>query len=50
MKKLQDQGHEVHVAYMTSGSNAVFDHEALKYLHFLNDFSNQYLWEKSNSE
>ena len=26
IKKLKEQGHEVHVAYMTSGTNAVFDH------------------------
>ncbi len=30
--RLIQQGHEVHVAYQTSGSNAVTDEEALKYL------------------
>jgi len=44
LKKLQEQGHEVHVAYMTSGANGVFDIEAKKYLHFLKDFSNNYFW------
>jgi glucosamine-6-phosphate deaminase len=44
LKKLHDQGHEVHVAYMTSGSNGVFDLEAKKYLYFLKDFSNNYFW------
>lgn len=26
------------IAYMTTGSNAVHDYEATKYLHFLKDF------------
>jgi hypothetical protein len=26
------------IAYMTTGSNAVHDHEASKYLHFMKDF------------
>lgn len=44
IKKLQEQGHEIYVAYMTSGTNAVFNHDASKYLHFLKDFSIQYFW------
>jgi len=32
---------------MTSGSNAVFDHEAKKYLYFLKDFTNEYFWKLS---
>ncbi len=47
LKKLHDQGHEVHVAYMTSGANGVNDLEARKYLYFLKDFSNEYLWNLS---
>ena len=38
IKKLKDQGHHVMIAYMTTGSNAVHDHEAYKYLHFMKDF------------
>ena len=38
--RLVDQGHEVHVAYQTSGNIAVFDEDALKYsdssLNFVN--------------
>ncbi len=26
IKKLKEQGHEIHIAYMTSGANGVFDH------------------------
>lgn len=36
--KLVKQGHNVHIAYMTSGSNAVFDHDAKKYLDFFENF------------
>lgn len=39
MQKLVAQGHEVSVVYMTSGSFAVFDHEAKKYLDFLLNFA-----------
>ena len=37
--KLVKQGHNVSVAYMTSGSNAVHDYDCKKYLHFLQDFT-----------
>ena len=40
IKKLHEQGHDVYVAYMTSGTNGVFDHDAEKYLYFLKDFTN----------
>jgi glucosamine-6-phosphate deaminase len=36
--RLLEQGHEVMVAYMTTGSNSVHDYEALKYLHLMKDF------------
>ena len=38
LKKLRDQNHNVSVAYMTSGSNGVRNHEAEKYLFFMKDF------------
>ena len=47
LKKLKDQGHEIHIAYMTSGANGVFDHDAQKYLYFLKDFSTEYFWNLS---
>ncbi len=37
--RLVDQGHEVHVAYQTSGNIAVFDAEALRFLDFASDFA-----------
>ena len=35
--RLTDHGHEVHVAYQTSGSIAVFDEDVLKHTHFLEE-------------
>lgn len=36
--RLVEQGHDVHVAYQTSGNIAVHDHDALRFLEFLRDF------------
>ncbi|RYU90926.1 glucosamine-6-phosphate deaminase [Mucilaginibacter terrigena] len=38
--RLADQGHDVHVAYQTSGNTAVWDHDAMRFVEFLMDFSN----------
>jgi glucosamine-6-phosphate deaminase len=37
--RLVDQGHEVHVAYQTSGNTAVWDTDVLRYLEFAIDFN-----------
>lgn len=37
--RLADQGHQVHVAYQTSGNTAVWDDDALRFLEFAIDFS-----------
>lgn len=37
--RLVEQGHEVHVAYQTSGNIAVSDHEALKFAEVLKDLN-----------
>ncbi|MBP9875066.1 MAG: glucosamine-6-phosphate deaminase [Haliscomenobacter sp.] len=37
--RLVEQGHEVHVAYQTSGNLAVHDHDALRYLEFFQEFA-----------
>lgn len=39
---LVDQGHEVHVAYMTSGNIAVFDHDALRFADFVAEFNQHF--------
>lgn len=36
--RLADQGHNVHVAYQTSGNTAVWDDDVLRYLEFVIDF------------
>ncbi|PSR56365.1 glucosamine-6-phosphate deaminase [Adhaeribacter arboris] len=38
--RLVDQGHDVHVAYQTSGNTAVWDDDVLRYMEFAIDFSN----------
>lgn len=37
--RLADQGHNVHVAYQTSGNTAVWDDDVLRYIEFAIDFS-----------
>ncbi|MFN5053143.1 MAG: PIG-L family deacetylase, partial [Planctomyces sp.] len=36
--RLADQGHQVHVAYQTSGNIAVFDDDALRFSEFVTDY------------
>ena len=37
--RLADQGHDVHVAYQTSGNTAVWDDDALRFVEFAMDFT-----------
>ncbi len=37
--RLVDQGHDVHVAYQTSGNIAVFDDEAIRFAEFVRDYN-----------
>lgn len=39
--RLADQGHDVHVAYQTSGNTAVWDDDVVRYLEFAEDFANE---------
>jgi len=41
-QRLQDQGHEVHVAYQTTGNIAVADDEALRFAEFVVDFNEKF--------
>ncbi len=41
-QRLHDQGHEVHVAYQTSGNIAVADDEALRFAEFVVDFNEKF--------
>jgi len=40
--RLHDHGHEVHVAYQTSGNIAVFDDDVIRFADFVNDFHNEF--------
>jgi glucosamine-6-phosphate deaminase len=40
--RLVEQGHEVHVAYQTSGNIAVFDDDAIRYAEFAAEFNRQF--------
>lgn len=39
---LADQGHDVRVAYMTSGNIAVFDEDAIRHLDYVNQFLDEF--------
>lgn len=41
-QRLVDQGHEVHVAYQTSGNIAVADDEAFRFIDFIKDYNHQF--------
>lgn len=49
LARLCDHGHDVHVAYQTSGNIAVFDHDAQRYAQFAIDFAGT-LKKKSNGD
>ncbi|MDG2385397.1 MAG: glucosamine-6-phosphate deaminase [Pirellulaceae bacterium] len=40
--RLVDQGHEVHVAYQTSGNIAVFDDDAIRFIEFATEFNRHF--------
>ncbi len=40
--RLVDQGHEVHVAYQTSGNIAVFDDDVIRFAEFMGEFNRQF--------
>lgn len=42
LTRLADQGHEVHVAYQTSGNIAVFDEDTIRYADFVAEFNRHF--------
>lgn len=48
--RLVEQGHEVHVAYQTSGNIAVFDDEAIRFVDFARDLNEIFGWEGNRSK
>ena len=49
-KRLQEQGHEVHVGYQTSGNIAVADDEALRFASFVCDYNEKFGIENNEAE
>ncbi|MEP1490186.1 MAG: glucosamine-6-phosphate deaminase [Algibacter sp.] len=49
-KRLQEQGHEVHVGYQTSGNIAVDDSEALRFASFVCDYNDKFGIESKEAE
>jgi glucosamine-6-phosphate deaminase len=48
--RLVDQGHEVHVAYQTSGNIAVFDEEAIRFAEFVADYDQAFRLDEQPAE
>ena len=48
LRRLVQQGHDVHVAYETSGNIAVGDEEVVRFMHFINGFNQ--LFNENSSE
>jgi glucosamine-6-phosphate deaminase len=48
--RLVDQGHDVHVAYQTSGNIAVFDDDAVRFADFINDYNESFGLNKEDSD
>ncbi|WP_455091360.1 glucosamine-6-phosphate deaminase [Prevotella jejuni] len=43
LRRLVQQGHDVHVAYETSGNIAVGDEEVVRFMHFINGFNQLFI-------
>jgi glucosamine-6-phosphate deaminase len=48
--RLVEQGHEVHIAYMTSGNIAVFDHDAWRFIDFAAEFNRLFTIDQERTE
>ncbi|MFL5728175.1 MAG: glucosamine-6-phosphate deaminase [Cytophagaceae bacterium] len=46
--RLHEQGHDVHVAYQTSGNIAVSDDEAIRFSEFVREFNHEFNIDKDN--
>ena len=47
--RLHDQGHDIHIAYQTSGNIAVFDEDVIDYAEFVCDYHNAFSIEGKDS-
>jgi glucosamine-6-phosphate deaminase len=48
--RLVEQGHRVHVAYMTSGNIAVFDHDAWRFTDFVVEFNQMFAIDEQHTD
>jgi glucosamine-6-phosphate deaminase len=48
--RLVEQGHKVHIAYMTSGNIAVFDHDAWRFADFVAEFNQLFEIDREHTE
>ena len=48
--RLHTQGHDVHVAYQTSGNIAVFDDDVVRFVDFIRDVNEHYHLQEKNTE
>jgi glucosamine-6-phosphate deaminase len=48
--RLVEQGHQVHIAYMTSGNIAVFDHDAWRFTDFVSEFNQLFEIDREHTE
>lgn len=49
IRRLVEQGHDVHIAYETSGNIAVGDEEVTRYMHFINGFNQLFNHSQDNT-
>ncbi len=50
ISRLAEQGHELHVAYQTSGNIAVFDADSLRFLDFAADFNTEFALDAAGAD
>jgi glucosamine-6-phosphate deaminase len=50
LTRLVEQGHKVHIAYMTSGNIAVFDHDAWRFTDFVVEFNRLFDIDQEHTE
>ena len=48
--RLVEQNHQVHIAYMTSGNIAVFDHDAWRFTDFVVEFNRLFEIDQDHTE
>lgn len=50
LARLAEHGHDIHVAYQTSGNIAVFDHDVIRYLDFIRESADIFKIDQENAD